>query len=88
MEQGVFIAVAIGLILLLLIAGVPRNPLKQTGKLITKLVIGAVALFLINAAGGSYGIHIPINIPTTLISGILGVPGIAALVVVQKWIIG
>ena len=88
MEQGVFIAVAIGLILLLLIAGVPRNPLKQMGSLIAKLVLGAVALFLINAAGGSHGIHIPINIPTTMISGILGIPGMAALVIVQKWIIG
>ena len=88
MEQGVLIAVAVGLILLLLIAGVPRNPLRQTGKLIIRLVIGAVALFVINAAGGTYGIHIPINIPTTFISGILGVPGMAALVVIQKWIIG
>mgnify|MGYP002733150391 CR=1 FL=1 len=88
MESGVFIAVAIGLILLLLIAGVPSNPLKQAGKLIVKLVIGAIALFLINAVGGNYGIHIPINVPTTLISGILGMPGIAALIVVQKWIIG
>ena len=88
MESGVFIAVAIGFILLLLIAGVPRNPFKQAGKLIAKLVVGAIALFLINAIGGNYGIHIPINIPTTLISGILGMPGIAALIVVQKWIIG
>lgn len=88
MESGVFIAVAIGLILLLLIAGMPSNPLKQAGKLIVKLVIGAIALFLINAVGGNYGIHIPINVPTTLISGILGMPGIAALIVVQKWIIG
>ncbi|TDH74939.1 pro-sigmaK processing inhibitor BofA, partial [Acinetobacter baumannii] len=31
--------------------------------------------------------HVPINIVTTAISGILGIPGIAALVVIKHFII-
>ncbi|MCD2456874.1 sigma-K factor-processing regulator BofA, partial [Staphylococcus aureus] len=35
----------------------------------------------------SLGIHVPINLVTTAISGILGIPGIAALVVIKQFII-
>ncbi len=87
MEHGVFIAVVVGMILLLFLVGTPFKPLKILGRFSVKLIIGAVLLYIVNIVGGTYGLHIPINPSTTLVSGILGIPGVAALIVIQKWII-
>ena len=87
MEHGVFIAVIIGMILLLFLIGTPFKPFRYLGRFSVKLIVGAVLLFIVNIIGGNYGLHIPINPSTTLVSGILGFPGIAALIVIQKWII-
>ena len=87
MEHGVFIAVVVGMILLLFLIGTPVKPLRLLGRFSVKLIMGAVILYLVNIVGGKYGMHIPINPSTTLVSGILGFPGVAALVVIQKWII-
>ena len=87
MEHGVFIAVIVGMILLLFLVGTPFKPLKLLGRFSVKLIVGAVILYIINIIGGKYGLHIPINPSTTLVSGLLGFPGIAALIVIQKWII-
>ena len=57
------------------------------GRFSVKLIMGAVILYIVNIVGGKYGMHIPINPSTTLVSGILGFPGVAALIVIQKWII-
>ncbi len=75
------------LIVLLLIFGTPTKPLKLLGQGVIKIVIGALLLFLLNAFGSNFGIHVPINIVTATISGFLGIPGVAALTVIQVWII-
>ncbi len=87
MEHGVFIAVIAGLIFLLFLFGTPFKPFKIVGRFSVKLIVGAVLLYIVNIVGGKYGLHIPINPSTTLVSGILGFPGIAALIAIQKWII-
>ena len=87
MEHGVFIAVIVGMILLLFLVGTPFKPLRLLGRFSVKLIVGALVLFIVNVIGGNYGLHIPINPSTTLVSGVLGFPGIAALIVIQKWII-
>lgn len=88
MEPGVFLAVIIGMIMLVFLVGVPFKPMKWIGKFAIRLIIGAVVLFLVNTVGNQFGLHIPINAPTTLAAGLLGIPGVAALVVIQTWIIG
>jgi inhibitor of the pro-sigma K processing machinery len=81
----VFIIVA--LVLLLLFVGVPVKPIRYIGHGIIKLLIGAMLLFFLNTFGNEYGIHVPINLTTTAISGFLGIPGLAALVAIQTWIV-
>ncbi|MGP7819716.1 pro-sigmaK processing inhibitor BofA family protein [Niallia sp. 01092] len=81
------ISIVVGLVVLLLIAGTPFKPLRFIGQGIIKLVIGALFLFFLNAFGNKYGIHIPINFATSTVSGILGIPGVAALVAIQKYIL-
>ncbi|WP_210367909.1 pro-sigmaK processing inhibitor BofA family protein [Bacillus sp. REN3] len=87
MDPIVVISVLAGLILLLLIIGAPTKPLRFAGQTAVKILIGAIFLFFLNAFGTSLGIYVPINVATAAVSGLLGLPGVAALVVIQMWII-
>ncbi|MFY4777405.1 pro-sigmaK processing inhibitor BofA family protein [Metabacillus sp. RGM 3146] len=87
MEPMIVISIIGGAIVLLLLIGAKVKPVNWIGKLLVKVVIGAFCLFLLNAAGASLGVHIPINLTTSAISGILGIPGIAALLVIKNVIL-
>ena len=87
MEPVVFVAVIAGLILLLLIIGAPLKPIRWLGLGITKLIIGAVFLFFLNTLGNQVGIHVPINLVTSAVAGLLGIPGVAALAAIDYWVI-
>ncbi|MDP4162967.1 MAG: pro-sigmaK processing inhibitor BofA family protein [Bacillota bacterium] len=87
MEPIIVISIISGFILLLLFSGGSFKPARFIGQAAIKLIIGALFLFFLNAAGSRYDIHVPINFATSAISGILGVPGLLALVAIQKWVI-
>ncbi|MBU2661844.1 sigma-K factor-processing regulator BofA [Bacillus cabrialesii] len=87
MEPIFIIGIILGLVILLFLSGSASKPLKWVGITAVKFVAGALLLVCVNMFGGSLGIHVPINLVTTAISGILGVPGIAALVIIKQFII-
>ena len=87
LEPIVVISILGGLIVLLLFIGAPIKPVKFIGQGITKLLIGALFLFFLNAFGNQFGIHVPINLITSTVSGFLGIPGLFALVAIQTWVI-
>jgi inhibitor of the pro-sigma K processing machinery len=87
LEPIVVISIIGALILLLLLIGTPIKPLRFLGQGIIKILIGALLLFFLNVVGNQFGLQVPINLVTSAISGLLGLPGIAALVVIQMWII-
>ncbi|MEJ9233154.1 pro-sigmaK processing inhibitor BofA family protein [Peribacillus butanolivorans] len=87
MEPVVFVAVVGGLILMLLIIGAPIKPIRFLGQGVIKIIIGAVFLFFLNALGNQAGIHVPINLATSAVAGLLGIPGVAALAAIGYWII-
>ncbi|RHW30921.1 pro-sigmaK processing inhibitor BofA [Neobacillus notoginsengisoli] len=88
MEPIYVISIIGGLIIILLVAGAPMKTGRMLGQAVIKLIIGAVLLFFLNTIGNQYGVHIPINLFTTTVSGFLGIPGLAALVAVDMFIIG
>ncbi|MDQ6595364.1 pro-sigmaK processing inhibitor BofA [Bacillus salipaludis] len=87
MEPIIIISVLGGLIVILLFSGAPFKPARFIGQAAIKLVIGALFLFFLNVAGNRFGIHVPINFATSTVSGFLGIPGMVALVAIQKWVI-
>lgn len=87
MEPIVVIGILSGLIVLFLLVGAPLKPLRFVGQGVVKLLIGALLLFFLNIIGNQFGIHIPINLATSAVSGFLGIPGLFALVVIDSWII-
>ncbi|MGN1327175.1 MAG: pro-sigmaK processing inhibitor BofA family protein [Clostridia bacterium] len=61
-------------------------PIKIIGKLIINSILGVILLYLINLIGGIWGLHIGINIITTLVVGILGIPGAILLTILAIFI--
>lgn len=87
MDPIVIISLFAGLILIMFFIGAPIKPLRFVGQGVIKILIGALFLFFLNEFGTSLGIYVPINLVTASVSGILGVPGVLALVAIENWII-
>ncbi|SHI05737.1 inhibitor of the pro-sigma K processing machinery [Sporobacter termitidis DSM 10068] len=79
---GIIVIVAILVLVLLIIL---RKPMKIVFKLILNVVIGFLALLAINYIGAFIGITVAVNWINAVIVGVLGVPGVA-LILLLKWI--
>ena len=60
-----------------------KSSLKLIFKLLINAVIGFVILFVFNLLGQFFGVTIAVNWVTAIIAGLLGLPGIALLLVLQ-----
>ncbi len=88
MMNPIFVVTILGgIIFLLLFLGAPIKPLRIIGQGIIKLLIGALFLFFLNAFGSLFDYHLPINMVTSSVSGLLGIPGIIALVAIDLLIL-
>lgn len=79
-------AYVFGLILIYILCWVFIRPLKWVFKLIINGILGGLILAAINMFGGLLGMSIVINPVTSLITGILGIPGVALILLLQ-WIL-
>lgn len=78
--MGVIIIVAILALPLLIIL---RKPIKIVLKLVLNTVAGFIALFVLNWLGSFIGITMAINWINAVIVGVLGVPGVALILLLQ-----
>lgn len=58
-------------------------PIKKVLKLVLNSILGGITIFLINLIGGTFGFHIGLNIFTSILVGLLGLPGAVCLVIVR-----
>lgn len=58
-------------------------PIKKILKLVLNSIIGGVVIFLINLVGANFGFHIGLNFFTSVLVGLLGLPGVVVLVIVK-----
>ena len=77
------LAYVFGLVLLYFAGWLLLVPFKVIVKLIINALIGGVVLLLINLFGGGIGLQIGINPVTALVAGILGVPGVILMIILQ-----
>ena len=56
---------------------------KRLIELIINILLGILVIWLINKFGGSLGISIPLNFITALVVGILGLPGVIILILLN-----
>lgn len=62
-------------------------PIKKILKLIFNSLLGGLAICIINLIGSGFNFHIGLNIFTSIIVGILGIPG-AICIIILKVLIG
>ncbi len=77
------LAFAIPALLAVLLIRALLAPLKWAAKLAVHAACGFVCLWLLNSVSGFTGLELPINALTVLISGTLGVPGIALIALLE-----
>lgn len=70
---------AMGLIFVLLLLHVLAKPLELMLRVLGSSIVGGMALWLVNLAGGVVGFHIGLNPVTAAVVGVLGVPGLLGL---------
>jgi len=49
-------------------------PLKAVFKLIANSILGGILIFIINLIGSAFSFHIGLNVGTSILVGILGIP--------------
>lgn len=58
-------------------------PLKKILKLLLNISLGLLLMLIVNTFGCKISLHIPFNPVTILIAGILGLPGVLCLVILN-----
>lgn len=76
-------AYIIGFVILCILIRIFYAPLRIAGKLCLNTILGGVILFLINLTSSVSGVVIGVNVFTALITGVLGVPGVATMLMMQ-----
>ena len=76
----------IGAFLLLALARIFRSPLKLAGKLLLNTLLGFLALWLVAATSAHTGIALGMNLANALVVGVLGLPGVVLLLLLQ-WVL-
>lgn len=76
-----FVTLLIPAVLAIVLIRLLLMPLKLGFKIAIHCACGFVCLWLLNSVSGFTGIFFPINAVTMLVSGVLGLPGIAILAV-------
>ena len=80
------IAVLVGGFLLIALLRVFRTPLRLAARLLVNTLLGFAALCFIRATAGITGVTLGLNLCNGLVVGILGVPGLVLLLLVQ-WVL-
>ncbi len=60
-------------------------PLRLALRLLLSALFGLAALLAVNLAGSITGVTLGLNLPNALVVGVLGVPGLALLLLLQ-WV--
>lgn len=78
------ITIIVGCILSILSLGVIfKIKVWQIVRLIFNSILGGILIYLINQVGVNAGIHIGLNVVTSIFVGILGVPGAILLTILK-----
>ena len=73
----------LGLLILFVVTKIFFRPIKFILRLIANSILGVVLLYLINLAHPILNIYIGINPITALVTGLLGIPGVCLLLILQ-----
>lgn len=79
----IFLAFVIGMLLLFVLIKLLYVPIRMAIKLFINSIAGGLLLLFLNLLLGIFGISVGVNFLTSAITGVLGIPGIALLLLLQ-----
>lgn len=74
---------AVGIWVLLRFFG---KPIRFLLRMVISSVFGGILLLLLNTFGASCGIYLAVNPVTAFLGGVLGVPGVLAMLFIKLWL--
>ena len=83
MTFSVAVGYVLGLMIIFVLARISLKPIKFILKIVLNSVAGGLLIFLINVIGGIWGINIGINAVTAVAVGILGIPAVIVMLILQ-----
>jgi len=60
------------------------GPLRLVARVAYRTLLGAGLLWVLNLIGNLAGYHLPLNLPTAMTAGLLGLPGLVVILVLQR----
>lgn len=81
METAVYLFLCV--LLCALLFKILKTPLKLFMKLLLNMISGVVLLFLFNLVAGLFGTELQLSLVNVLVAGILGIPGVLLLVLLE-----
>ena len=81
LQFSTIVGYILGLLVLFVVTRILFKPLKVFVRLLANSILGVLLMLLINAL--PFGLYIGINPITALVTGILGVPGVCLLLLLQ-----
>ncbi len=82
-----FLFMISGIILFVFFGNVLAKLLKNSWIIVLKITLGFIMLFFFNIFGQLIQFHIPLNIITAIVVGLLGIPGLFTLIIIKLFII-
>ena len=77
------IIIGISIIALIIITRILNIPFSKIIKLIINSILGAILIYFINQTTTTIGIHIGLNIVTSIFIGVFGIPGAILLIAIN-----
>ncbi|MGI6327997.1 MAG: pro-sigmaK processing inhibitor BofA family protein [Dethiobacteria bacterium] len=83
-DLNYIIAFFFGVLVLYILAKLLYVPMKIILRFLGNTVIGGLLLALFNIVGSFWGLQIGLNVITAVIIGLMGIPGIILLLILQR----
>ncbi len=82
-DVGSILAYVAGLVIIFIFCRIFIKPIRWLVRLLINSILGGLILAAVNFVGGFAGITIIINPITSMLAGLLGVPGIILVIILQ-----
>lgn len=83
MNFTMILPILIGVGILFIVLKLLALPMKLIIKLVINGLVGGLIIFIVNLIGTNFGFAIDLNWITALIVGILGIPGVVIVAILQ-----
>lgn len=86
-DYSIIVYIILGVLMLWLILKIFAKPIKWIFKLLFNTLTGFALLFIFNYLGSYIGISLSVGWVSAVITGVLGIPGIILLLLIENFFI-